>query len=180
MPASHGRRWPASSLIGSTAGSVVAGSEEPVVVVGPSLEPAWDLGRRLVVCVDGGAPSPDMLDVAVRWAGLLDARLDVVMVVEPVPDPPVAGPSERPEAYVAGIVRSVQANVADVAGHVICDPIGPGPGIRCWLDADLAGLLLVANHSRPRRAEVPLGHRGLQILHASPLPVLVVPIPPVG
>ena len=174
--ASHGRRWPASSLIGSTAATVVAGSAQPVLVVGPSVEPAWDLGGRVVVCVDGDAVPPELLDVAVRWAGLLDARLDVVMVVEPVPASSGARRSDDPEAYMAGVVSSLQARVADVDGHVIFDTIGPAPGVRSWLHADPVGLVLVAGHARPGRAEIPLGHRAMQIIHSSPLPTLVVPV----
>jgi nucleotide-binding universal stress UspA family protein len=175
--ASHSRRWPASSLIGSTAATVVAGSHEPVLVVGPNVEPGWELGDRVVACIDGEAATSNVLDVAVRWAALLDARLDVV-IVEPPPVSPDGRRSDDPEGYLAGVVRLLHGRAAALGGQVIYDAIGPGPGIRSWSEADPAGLLVVANHSRPRHAEVPLGHRALQILHASALPVLVVPIPP--
>jgi nucleotide-binding universal stress UspA family protein len=174
---SHGRRWPASTFVGSTAASLVAGSDLPVVVIGPGFYEKWELGDRVVACVDGQPGSAATLSAALRWAALLDVDLHVVMVAEPAPPAFLPGHGRiDPDSYLDTVVSASADGPVVLTAEVIWDPVGVDSGVRSWLDDRPTGLLAIASHSRPHRAEEPIGHTGLQIIHDSPIPVLVVPL----
>jgi nucleotide-binding universal stress UspA family protein len=171
---SHGRRWPASTFIGSTASMVLARSHRPVIVFGPSMSDQWVLDGPVLACVDGHSGSEAMLPTALGWAALLGVSMDVVMVAEPAPVS--LGPVD-PSEYVASVARSLSGEVTEVTGTVIWDPVGVGSGLERRLRDRPGGLLAISGHSRPHRGDQPVGHHGLAIIHDSPVPLLVVPLP---
>src|SRR5579859_2303857 len=180
---SHGRGWPSSAFVGSAAAMVLTRTDRPLLVVGPSCKSEWDLAGMLVACVDGEPGSASMLPTAWAWAAALQAHLTVVTVAEPAPSPPrpghrnrLHGPQGDAEAYIGVVTASLVGRGIDVTGHVVWDPVGVAPGLASWLAENPVGLLAISSHSRRRRPETPLGHTALRIIHASPVPVLVVPL----
>lgn len=179
--AAHGRIGEA--LLGSYATEVVAETPDPVILVGPDLDPRRGLGHGPVyACVDGSAGAEQVLPVAARWAAALGTGLRVVTVAEPtgagLDDRPVhrtIGPDGDPQAYVDGLAEAWKGAGTDVAGLVIWDPIGPAQGLATWLEDHLCGLVAVTTHARTGLRRAVFGSHSTSILRHSPVPVLVVP-----
>lgn len=189
----HGRGRVVGSVMGSVALDVLRGAETPIVVVGPHARP--DAGRpaeaaplavpRLVACVDGTAASEGVLPVAAAWATALDMALAIVTVVEPAParslPPPVASPrvgsmtAAEARAYVADLAESWGGQAPTVGGEVLLDPLSPAAGLTAHLRSRPAGLLAVSTHARSGLRRLWSGATASAIVHASPVPVLVVP-----
>jgi nucleotide-binding universal stress UspA family protein len=179
---SHGRGWPSSSFIGSTAAVVLAATGRPLVLVGPACSEDWKLGGRLTACVDGEAGTEAMLPTAAEWSTTLGAQLTVVTVAEPAPQSVRPGHTTRhhgppdPQAYVDRLAGELGGTPDPVTGTVIWDPVGVTDGLEAWLGPEPAGLLVISSHGRRPRPESPLGHTTRRIIHRSPVPVLVVPL----
>ena len=97
----HGRRGPSRILLGSVAEEVVRRAEQPVLTVRGEDEGGRTLPvglqDRILVPIDFSEHSREALRTAAEWAGLYDARIDVLHVVEE---------DLHPAFYVGG-VRSV-------------------------------------------------------------------------
>jgi len=97
----HGRRGPSRILLGSVAEEVVRRAEQPVLTVRGKDEGGRTLPvglqDRILVPIDFSEHSREALRTAAEWAGLYDARIDVLHVVEE---------DLHPAFYVGG-VRSV-------------------------------------------------------------------------
>ncbi|MDQ6617237.1 MAG: universal stress protein [Actinomycetota bacterium] len=186
----HGRGWPSSVFVGSAAAIVLARTDKPIILVGPHCQPDWKLEGNVVAGVDGRPGSALMLPAARAWASVLGLGLTVTTVSEPAP------PSLRPEhaqrlygshgdadTYIQELVASLEGPDVAVTGRVIWDPLGPAVGLLSFIvdngdDASgSTGLLVISSHSQTPAPGVPLGRAALHIVHQSPVPVLVIPLP---
>lgn len=188
----HGRGRIAGSFIGSAARTLLRQSAQPIVVVGPSARepsfvdhwPAPLSTPHLVACVDGTAASEAVIPVAAGWAKALDMALTLLIIAKPVP--PALRPNPVPEAgnlteaqavtYVEGLAATWSSQVSRITGVVALDPISTAQGVKAYLDAHPAGLVAATTRNRHGLQRIRFGATVASVVHASVVPVLVVPL----
>jgi nucleotide-binding universal stress UspA family protein len=188
----HGRGRVAGAVIGSTARDIIERGGAPAVVVGPYVvHPRHDdrtaplplVAENLVACVDGTGTSEGGLPVAAAWAHALDMKLTILTVAEPCP-PPVRigapwrrahGPNEDADEYLRRVAEHWALAAPGVETAVVYDPVSPAAGVADHLAAHPTGLVAVTSRLRHRLPRLVLGSGAADIVHASTVPVLVVP-----
>jgi nucleotide-binding universal stress UspA family protein len=189
----HGRGRVTGAVVGSVARSLLQGTQEPIVAVGPfadrprpfsSTAPVPLSVPRLVACVDGSPPSESLLPVAGAWADALGMSLTILTVAEPAP-PPVRldatwnrrhGPEEDADSYIRRLGEKWKGVAKEVNAQVVYDPLSPADGLRTYLEQHPAGMVAVTTHARTGLRRVLLGADAANIVHASTAPALVVPL----
>ncbi len=174
---SRGRGAIRSALLGSVALHCAAHAPCPVVVVHPGTPAA---AGRVVVGIDDSSVARAALAEAVRSARLLGARVEAVLVCQPVtfwsdatvPAPPVGETLEAARARAERIVTAALGPGPHPDVEALVDIGTPGDVlVRRSAEADL---LVVGSRSRNRLAGLALGSAALHcVVHAS-CPVLVV------
>ena len=189
----HGRGRMGGAVIGSVARAVVERGQKPVVAVGPHVpraDPGDDTAAaplqvgHLLACVDGTPESERVLPVAAAWADALDMRLTIVTVAEPCPRPVregapwrrAHGPDGDADEYVRQLGERWAPVLPGVRTQVVYDPIGPAEGITDYLSTHPTGLIVVASHLRSGLDRVVFGATGADIVRASTVPALIVPL----
>jgi nucleotide-binding universal stress UspA family protein len=189
----HGRGRLHGAVVGSVARSVLQRSSAPLVALGPMADnPGWTprprswpeplSTPRLVACVDGSAPSEQVLPIAASWASALGMSMTILTVADD--DPPSIRPVEgrrygshtAPQPYVDDLVDQWRGQVEQVDGEVVRDAIGTAEGIRRHLAQRPAGLVAVTTHARSGTQRVLVGATAASIVHASVAPCLVAPV----
>jgi len=179
--ATHGRGR-SSAILGSVANDVIAELHQPMVLVGPEVEPhSVTIGDRVVACVDGSEAAEATIAPALAWGRLLGVPVEIVTVIEPVLSSVAGaivhrmhGPSD-PEGYLRDLVTRVDG--ADgVRTKVVADPVSVSAGLQAYLRDNPAVLTVVARHVRSAGARVALGDTAATIVRRSPVPVLTVPV----
>ncbi|WP_454554417.1 universal stress protein [Geodermatophilus nigrescens] len=174
---SRGRGAVASALLGSVALHCSAHSPCPVVVVHATTSAS---APRVVVGIDDSSIARAALVQAVGFARLLGARVEAVLVCQPVtywsditvPAPPVGESPEAARARAEGIVTAALGPGPHLEVEVSVETGAPGD-VLVRRSAD-AGLLVVGSRSRSRLTGLALGSVALHcVLHAAS-PVLVV------
>jgi nucleotide-binding universal stress UspA family protein len=178
----HGR---ATAVIGSTAESVLAASDEPIVAIGRGVDTSTV--RRiecLVVALDGSAASEDASAGAIRWAAHHGLHVALVTVVgEPLSAhkadelPRRAFGLAQPEEYIEAAVQRHRAEGAAITGDVVVDPISPASGMRQRLRDEPDAVLVIATSGRTGAQRIRHGSVAGSILDASPAPVILFGIP---
>jgi nucleotide-binding universal stress UspA family protein len=185
--ASHGRGRVATSVLGSVARSVLLASHQPTIVGGPhcSVEPPGSARLPVVACIDGSPASATVLRTATAWAQRLHTKLAIVTVAEPAPSTISddhryrrgIGPEGEATSYVGDIAVAVHtATGVTTTAHAVYNPLSAADGIREFVEANPAQLIVVATHSRIGGAQLVLGSQAARIVHDAPVPVLVTPI----
>jgi nucleotide-binding universal stress UspA family protein len=191
----HGRGRIAGTLVGSTARDIIERGHDPMVVTGPivvhpdpdkAAVPPLGVGR-LVACVDGTPASERGLPVAAAWAHALGTKLTIVTVAEPAPRPVRIGapwrrhhgPNEDADEYIRRLGSRWLPDAPGSETSVVYDPISPADGMRDFLAAHPAGLIVVTSHLRGGFPHLALGSTAAGIIRSSTAPALVVPARPV-
>lgn len=181
--ASHARGRVGELVLGSFTTPLLAGTTEPVVLVGPDYEPGRALaGGPVWACVDGSETSEQVIPVAARWAAALGVALRIVTVAEPA----LAGLDDRdpsrglgrrrdPRRYVGALAEKWHHPDLDVSGHVVFDPTGAARGLADALAGTPCGMLAVTTHAHAGLRRVVFGSQATAIVRHSPVGVLVVP-----
>jgi nucleotide-binding universal stress UspA family protein len=169
-------------LVPSVAAEVVRRLHEPTILVGGGVDFALvGKGDRVVVGV-GTEGSELAVASAAQWAARLDVMLEVVTVVEPVPEPLPGHQAHRhhgpddPGAYLNEIAVDDSLVDLDVRRTVVEDPIGVAQGLQAHLRDHPAVLLAVGSRHRERHHLLVLGDDTADIVWHSPTGVLVVPL----
>ena len=166
---SHG---PVRLLFGSVAGSVMARSTIPVLLIGPHVEPPPSGFRRVVACVDGSDQAIVGLQVADRLRTLLGADLHLVEVVHP-DDVLTAG-----DSHESGLLHVAAASLTTRPES--CDVLHGRRPDRAILD-HLRGatdtIAVLGTHGRTGIRSVLLGSVARGVVAGAHGPVLVVPPP---
>lgn len=178
--ASHGRDRSAA-LLGSVTRAVLSQVQAPLVLVGPdaSLGPP---GAPVVLAVEGQPDDVDLAFVAAGWAGRLGTRLVLVTVIEPAPEPMLAGARFRargpaePGAHLARLAAGLTGAPVPVRTDIIEDPISVRDGLTPWLRATRPALTVVGFRRDHRVRHLLAGDHTSQVVHDAPSPVLVVPL----
>jgi nucleotide-binding universal stress UspA family protein len=182
--ATHGRGRSAA-LVGSVATALLRHSDVPVLLVGPRATLGEAPAKRLVVCVDGSPESEGLVPVAAAWASALGLAMSIVTVAEPVPESVrehghfsrMFGPDIDAEVYIAGLVRLWTDRVAGIDGTAIYNPVTVGGAVVDHLETDPPALVLLGTRARTGLPRLVLGSVAATVVHESPCPALVVPVP---
>ena len=180
--ATHGRDRTAA-LAHSVSAAVVAASEGPVLLVGPEVSTKAPAGHHVAACVDGGPDSERILAAAVAWAAALGLDVTVLTVAEPVPEsvrrpghyPRLHGPDGDPDAYVEALAAAWRGDVA-ITGRAIYDPVDVDGALISAFAADPPNLVVMGTRAPHGLRRLILGSTAAAVAHASPAPVLVVPL----
>ncbi|WP_336033146.1 universal stress protein [Geodermatophilus sp. FMUSA9-8] len=174
---SRGRGAVASALLGSVALHCSAHSPCPVVVVHATTSAS---APRVVVGIDDSSVARAALVQAVGFARLLGARVEAVLVCQPVtywsditvPAPPVGESPQEARARADGIVTAALGPSPHPELDVVVETGAPGDVL--VRRSEGAGLLVVGSRSRSRLTGLALGSVALHcVVHAS-CAVLVV------
>lgn len=182
---SHGRGRLGGALLGSVAISLLTTARGPVVMVGPEADSgAMSSGGPILACVDGSRASEAILPIATSWAAALHLPLTIATVAEPVPEPSEGhryvrahGPDINADRYLDRLAEQWRIPGLQVTTAAVYDPIGPAEGLGNHLADHSATLLALTTHARTGIARAVLGSATARIVRASPVPVLVAPLP---
>ncbi len=108
-----GRSGLRAVVFGSVAQEVMRHARVPVILVGPSVAPDFELPTDVVVCVDDRPASRSMVPLAADYARAFDCRLWMVTVVEARARREIE--PARLAAFEASCVRMVQELAGSVA-----------------------------------------------------------------
>ena len=173
--ATHGRGALAGAVLGSVAEHVVRQSPTPVMLVGPDLDPDWQLGTNptVLVGIDGSEPARLAALAAGELARSLGGRVRLLEVVRPsdvvvvgrLADPHV----DRLESLSAELTRhGVEATYEVVDGFDAADML-----VR--IEArNSAAIIAVGSHGRSGVSRAALGSVSMRTVRHARCPVLVV------
>jgi nucleotide-binding universal stress UspA family protein len=182
--ATHGRGRSAA-VVGSVATAVLRHSDAPVLLVGPRVTGGETRPNRLVVCVDGSPESERLVTVAAAWAAALGLAMSLVTVAEPVPESArehghygrMFGPDIDADRYIAGLVDQWRDRAPGIDGTAIYNPVSVGGAVVEHLETQLPALVLLGTRARTGLPRLVLGSVAAAVVHESPCPALVVPLP---
>ncbi|MDI5892458.1 universal stress protein [Halomonas rhizosphaerae] len=174
----HGRRPVPEMLIGSVTAGVVRRANRPVFLCGPR----FDAGAHrkvevLMVCVDGSALSEAILPHAVALSKRLDARLQLLQVIDTSAAAAVpldGGHADVMESgYVHGLARRLRADHAmEVDWEVLHGD--PADAIVSYLADCQDTMLAMTTHGRSGLSQVVAGSVSHEVLHEARCPVAVL------
>ena len=187
----------AGAVLGSTARELLQLRRQPVVMIGPLADRPVYMGDawaeplaidRVVVCVDaddapcgdGGSPSLSaasaLVDVAACWARALGMSLTILNVAASKVTLDGTGGTDELEDWMTRLKVDASLHHHDVDTHVEVDPVGTANGVRSYLAAHPAGLLVVSTHARNGLDRLVHGATAAGLTAASTIATLVVPI----
>jgi nucleotide-binding universal stress UspA family protein len=187
----------AGAVLGSAARDLLHLRGQPVVMIGPLADrpvymaDAWAeplIIDRVVVCVDADCPpSGDadpltrtaasiLVEIAARWAITLGMSLTVLNVAAPKVTLTGTAGSDELENWMTRLATDASLRRLDVDTVVQVDPVGTVEGVRSYLGAHPAGLLVVSTHARNGLDRLVRGATAAAITAASTIATLVVPI----
>jgi nucleotide-binding universal stress UspA family protein len=182
----HGRAGAGRLWRGSVAESVIRRAKRPVLTVrgdgnGQTVGPGQV--ERILVPIDVAEYVPETGKVAVEWARLYDAQVDLLHVVTgasppPVPDEtddagePEEGPEQRARRALMDIGRTVSALGVPMEVHVRTGT--PGPTITNFMEARGTHLVVMSTHGRTGMERFFLGSVAEAVIRHGGCPVLTV------
>lgn len=184
--ASRGRNRTAA-IIGSVATEVIARGHDPLILVGPvngDYAPWLDDPEPsgVVAGVDENPAVDTILPAAIHWAKMLNERLLIVSIAEPLPPPLASGEVHRrygPDGDVTLFLRVLatraRREIADVEVRALYDPVSVADGMQTFLREHPAELVVVSTHGYTGIPRAVFGSVAADIVRVSPSPVLVVP-----
>jgi nucleotide-binding universal stress UspA family protein len=172
--ATHGRGALRKAVLGSVAEEVVRMSPRPVVLVGPSLGPEWELGDAPVVIagLDGSTTSRAAARAAGDLAASIGARVRAVEVLQPR-DVVAVG------QFTGGAVDLLEDVVRELctggipAEYEVIDGFDPADALVRGASDRHAAFVAVASHGRSGLARTALGSVSVRVVRHAGCPVLV-------
>ncbi|MBZ0332258.1 universal stress protein [Halomonas sp. ANAO-440] len=175
---SHGRRPASELLLGSVAAETVRRAGALVVLGGPRFDPGRQ-GRidTLMVCVDGSRPAESVLEPAVNLARRLDARLQLLHVVEVETDAAsvLPGGTGHGDIMESGYVQSLARRIREADGFEVEWEVlhgdSPAEAIHRYLTPCTNAMVVMTTHGRSGFSQVATGSVSREILHKAHCPV---------
>ena len=171
----RGRGAITRALLGSVADGLVRRAAVPVLLVGPSARPEWEVGAEPIVLigVDGASAGPAATAVGGRLARVLGGRVLVAQVLEPmIPLAPGVRTEEGSPAVAEAVAALRRAGLA-AEGVVVEDADAAGALLRLGAQRTVAATA-VATHGRGGLARLALGSVADRVVRHATHPVLVV------
>ncbi len=185
----HGRGGIARAWLGSVADGIVRRLNVPVLLVRPGMdaprpcdEPCF---KRIVVPLDGSRLAESVLEPAVDFARLMDARLTLLQVLPPPyifdtvethAAPHTSGYARMREdagAYLARITGELAGRGVQATAQVLVDP-RPAHAIGRFAQESHGELIALATHGRGGATRLLLGSVADKVVRTAPVPVLVL------
>ncbi len=175
---SHGRRPASELLLGSVAAETVRRAGALVVLGGPQFDP--DRHQRidtLMVCVDGSRPAESVLEPAVNLARRLDARLQLLHVIQVESDVASALPGHAGHGDImeSGYVQSLARRIREADGFEVdwevLHGVSPAEAIHRYLTPCTNAMVVMTTHGRSGLSQVATGSVSREILHKAHCPV---------
>ena len=186
----------AGAVLGSAARELLQFRGQPVVMIGPLADRPVYMGDtwaeplaidRVVVCVDADRSAAGdasltrragsaLVEVAAGWALSLGMSLTILNVAAPKVTLTGTVGTDELEDWMARLAADAALRHLDVDTHVEVDPVGTVEGVRSYLGAHPAGLLVVSTHARNGLDRLVHGATAAGITAASTIATLVVPI----
>ncbi len=174
--ATRGRGAFRAALLGSVAEAVVRTAQGPLVLVGPSFDRGWTLAERpaILVGTDGSDRARAAALAATDVAGAIDARIDLVCVLDPVDEARagIARRSTKDVARLADLADELRARGADVSARPL-DGFDPASVLQLHARDRASSLVAVGTHGRSGVSRAALGSVAFKVVRHSRLPVLV-------
>jgi nucleotide-binding universal stress UspA family protein len=167
-----------AAIVGSTFAKLAARRPAPLVAVGPGVPPTAEgttPSKRIVVCLDGSAIAERAVPLALAWARRLGWDVSLVTAADPVLQPREYGVD--PYDYLRDIARRTDFEGLRVETHVLWGIAYPHILVGQHLDRRPADLVVATSRARTGFARAALGSEAARIIHRSPVPVLVQPLP---
>ena len=186
----HGRGGIARAWLGSVADGVVRRLNVPVLLVRPAMDAPRPCGepcfRRIVVPLDGSPLAERVLEPAVDFARLMDARLTLLQVLPPPYffDTTEAAHAasraggyarmrEDAGAYLARVTGELAGRGVQATAQVLVDP-RPAHAIARYAQESHGEMIALATHGRGGATRLLLGSVADKVVRTAPVPVLVL------
>ena len=171
--ATHGRGGLEQAVLGSVAEGVIHAARHPVLLVGPSSDPAWKLAQpgNLLVAVDGSRTSEAVVPVASEWVRMLDLTPCVVQVL-----PAGKDIVERPREIESEYVRTLAARCSGEHGSShwqLQRALDPAPALVDYARRLPATLVAMATHGYTGLTRVAVGSVAMRVIRENQCPVLL-------
>jgi nucleotide-binding universal stress UspA family protein len=174
MP-SHGPGRLAELAIGTVTQDVVDHAPGPILFVGPHVETV-DPPRRLVAAVDDRAPSLRAVSLVDHWARAFHLEVELVEVLgRRVATQFVPGDVVE-SATLQGYAQTLRAHGLEPSWDVLHGR-DRSAAIADHVRGRGGSLVVVGTHARHGIPRLAQGSVAMQIVHHSPVPVVVVPVP---
>jgi nucleotide-binding universal stress UspA family protein len=169
--ATHGRSGFGEAVLGSVAEGVVRRSRQPLILVGPNVDPEFPVPPGdVLVPVDGSSTSEAALPIARQWATSLRRGLRVMEVL-----PAGKGIVERSREEESTYVRRLADALDDqpTIHWEVLHALDPGDAIVTAARRERAALIAISTHGRSGVGRLVLGSVAMRVVHQSPCAVLV-------
>lgn len=164
--ATHGHGGVIRGVLGSVSEAVVRAGGAPVVLVGPTLDPHWQLqdAPSVMLALDGSARAREALPAATALARSIGAAVRVVHVA-------------RPDDVVVDdwdlVLEALAADGVE-ASFELAEGFDPAVSLADAAARHRATFVVAATHGRTGIARVTLGSVVQRVVRRAPCPVLVV------
>ena len=186
----HGRGGIARAWLGSVADGIVRRLNVPVLLVRPGMEPPQPCDdpcfHRIVVPLDGSRLAESVLEPAIDFARLMDARLTLLQVLPPpyffdtneaahgAPHSTgYARMREEAGAYLARVTGELAGRGVQATAQVLVDP-RPAHAIGRYAQESHGEMIALATHGRGGATRLLLGSVADKVVRTAPVPVLVL------
>lgn len=172
--ATRGRGALRTAVLGSVAEEVVRTSPTPVVLVGPNLEPEWELGDAPVVLagLDGSTSSRAAARAAGHLAASIGGRVRAVEVLRPRDVVAVGQFPGGDVDMLEDVVRELSTSGIP-AEYEMIDGFDPADTLVHDASDRHAAFIALASHGRSGLARTALGSVSMRVVRHAGCPVLV-------
>lgn len=174
--ATHARGAVSEMVLGSVARQIVQEYRGMVILVGPRHPRSWaEAIRTVLVCVDGSALSEQALAPAAEYARLLDARLQLVQVLDPASVQHLKEGDSGDWVYLRALSDRLQNEKGIAASWDVLHGTHPGHEITAYADAEPGSLIVLSTHGRSGLTRLAMGSVAQHVVHISRSPVSIIP-----
>jgi nucleotide-binding universal stress UspA family protein len=163
---------------GSMTVDVLRFATQPFVIVGPKTDSFW-AGPidHILVLLDGSSVAEASLPAAVRWANALNARIELLQVIDPkdAHAASVLAPDSSENAYLESVCDSLQADARLRIDYELlhASPHDRARAITGYLDRGPTSIVCMASNGSHHSSTM-IGSTTLHVIHNSSVPVLLV------
>jgi nucleotide-binding universal stress UspA family protein len=170
----RGRGAAREALLGSVGAAVLRSASGPLLFVGPSIDPEWELPSHPVVIagVDGSAPSVEALRDAGDLAAVLDGRVRAVQVLRPTDAPFRATPDPQVSEELDRTIATLRERGVRVDSSLV-DGFDPAKALVSEARHRGAAFVTVASLGRSGLARIIIGSVAADTVRRAACPVLV-------
>jgi nucleotide-binding universal stress UspA family protein len=162
---------------GSMTVDVLRFASRPFVIVGPKTDSFWAGPiEHILVLLDGSAVAEASLAVAIRWASQLNARIELLQVIDPkdVLEASILAPDASEIGYLESVRDSLQTDARlPIEYEIVHAPAHDrARAITRYLDRAPRSIICMASNGSHHSSSM-VGRTTLQVIHDASVPVLL-------